>query len=401
MAGGNSSQDERIWQLKRMLIANDRAEREGAESGAVLESQIADGEPIGRDNGILDRADSRIAAGLSEEGPQAACVREARDNLLGFAEKAVGKLARGDGALAPDEVGALEAIILVDGTRPSFLLADGLPDLTDPTMGSWLATVVAHRDKTARIARAVGRIQPRNGSAARHIGTGSLVDADRGLVLTNYHVIRDARDNFGIAMTRTGNRLRIDGMLEIDFAGEAGALTKNRYRIISVELPVGFGPGFGVIDAAVARIEALPASGPLPVAVPVLSRFPAYADGAMTSFATIGFPGAPAIRDGVVDGVDWGMVTRTLFRNMFGVKRLAPGRFGSPLGSRPDDLHGTAFGHDATTFGGASGSLLAAWADTDAPCFGLHFYGRTREENNALAFAAAADALAGIGVPIV
>lgn len=387
--------------LKRMLIANDRAQAAGAETGAALEGTISDTEPLAADNGILDRIDARIAVEReqTEATSEMSEIDAARETLMHYASPALKKLATGDHVLTENERGALEAIIIVDGTRPSFLLCDGLADLSDPTMDAWKSMVTAHRAKTQRIARAVGRIQPDGGSAAKYVGTGSLVDTAKGLVLTNYHVIVDAKAR-GVAMTMNGRTITVDGWLEIDFAGEACALTKNRYRIVSIELPEGYGPGFGRIDAAVARIEALPDSKPLPGAVPTLSSYPAYADGAMSSFATIGFPGTPPLQTGVVDGVDWGMITGTLFRNIFGCKRLAPGTFESPLGTRPDDTSKTAFGHNATTFGGASGSLLAAWADVDAPCFGLHFYGDTRKENGALALAVVAEALRALGVPI-
>lgn len=387
--------------LKRMLIAHDRAWAAGAETGAALEGTIADDEPLAANNGILDRLVTRIAAEReqTDAASELSEIDTARETLMRYAAPALKKLVAGDDTLTGDERGALEAVIIVDGTRPSFLLCDGLADLADPTMGAWLDMVTAHRAKTQRIARAVGRIQPAGGSAARFVGTGSLVDAAKGLVLTNYHVIVDAKAR-GVAMTMDDRTITVDGELEIDFAGEACALIKNRYRIVSVQLPEGYGPGFGRIDAAVARIEALPDSKPLPCAVPALSSYPAYADGAMSSFATIGFPGTPPLQTGVIDGVDWGMITSTLFRNVFGCKRLAPGTFESPLGSRPDDVDKTAFGHNATTFGGASGSLLAAWGDVDAPCFGLHFYGSTRKENNALALAVVPDALRAIGVPI-
>ena len=382
--------------LKRMLVAHDRAANGGAETGADIEGAISDDEPLAEDNKVLDRLDTHIAA-QSEAAEDREKFVAARDVLLRYSEPALKKLVAGNVDLSENERGALEAIIIVDGTRPSFLLCDGLPAMNDPTMGTWLDMVSAHRFKTQRIARAVGRIQPTPGSAAHYFGTGSLIDAAKGLVLTNYHVIADAKAR-GVAMTMTDRTITVQGGLEIDFAGEACSLRKSRYKIVSIDLPDGYGPGFGRIDAAIARIEAMPDSEPLPEAVPALSAFPAYADGGMTSFATIGFPGPPPLQQGVVDGVDWGMIAGTLFRNIFGCKRLAPGTLGSPLGSRADDVSKTAFGHNATTFGGASGSLLSAWADTDGPCFGLHFFGNTQIENNALAFAAVPDALEAVGV---
>ena len=40
---------------------------------------------------------------------------------------------------------------------------------------------------------------------------------------------------------------------------------------------------------------------------------------------------------GTIEGVDWAWVTRTLFGNVYGVKRLAPGMTHRPLGSLPGD----------------------------------------------------------------
>ena len=392
-----------ISDLKRLLIAHDLAVEAGAETGVALEGTISDDDPLPSSNTVLDRLNVRIAIereqGAAQSDEIASAIDAARDTLMRYAAPALRKLESGEDELTDDERGALEAVIVTDGTRPSFLLCNGRPDLDDPTMGAWLAMTTAHRDNIERIANAVGRIQPEHGSAAKYFGTGSLVDAAKGLVLTNFHVIADAKSR-GVAMSQNDRTITIEGKLEIDFIGEACSLKTNRYRIVSIDLPEDYGAGFGSTDAAVARIESLPDSGPLPKPVPLLSSYPAYAQGAMSSLATIGFPGQPPVQDGVVNGVDWGMITRTLFRNIFGCKRIAPGTFTSPLGTRADDRKKTAFGHNATTFGGASGSLISAWGDTDAPCFGLHFFGATGKENNALAFAAVPDPLRAIGVPI-
>lgn len=125
------------------------------------------------------------------------------------------------------------------------------------------------------------------------------------------------------------------------------------------------------------------------------------AGGALNSLATIGFPGPPPATMGTSGAVDWEFVATTLFKNKFGLKRMAPGLFTLALGSHGDDVHRTAFSHDATTFGGASGSPVISWADTDAPVFGLHFAGRTEDANYALSVAAAEAALAAIGMRFV
>lgn len=200
--------------LKRMLIASDRAQVAGAENGAALEGRISDHEPLSADNGILNRLDLRIA--VEREHAEAASdlleIGTARETLMHCAAPALKKLEAGEVSLTENERGALEAVIIVDGTRPSFLFCDGLVDLNDPTMGAWLNMVSPHRAKTQRIARAVGRIQPSGGSAAKFVGTGSLVDAAKGLVLTNYHVIVDAKAR-GVGMTQSDRTIAICGDL--------------------------------------------------------------------------------------------------------------------------------------------------------------------------------------------
>jgi serine protease len=244
----------------------------------------------------------------------------------------------------------------------------------------------------------VGRIQPQHGNASNFIGTGSLINRDAGLILTNYHVIKQAEQQFGVAMTQTDpHHIRVDGALEIDFVGESGSLKTNCYRIVEVSLPEGYGPVFSGLDVALARIEPTDRSEPLPTPVPMLSAEADYANGAITSLALVGFPAAPSVRDG--ENVDWDFVIRTLFGNKFGVKRLAPGRFSHALGSHRDDqVTRRALGHDATTFGGASGALVSAWLDVKSPCFAIHFGGATESSNYALSFAVAGDALKDIGV---
>ena len=289
--------------------------------------------------------------------------------------------------------------MITDGTRPSFLLTDGRVDSNDPFIGNWANPVATHGDRARRVARSTGRIQPAHGHASRFIGTGALVEGHDGnmRVLTNFHVIDDAMNRFGVAMTRDGMSLEVEGTLEIDFLGEASSLDDNRFRITHVDLPVGCGRGFGHLDAAVATIEPIPGGSELPPPTPLLSRDRSFANGGMVSLATVGFPGPPDMSGGA--DIDWNFVLRTLFGNKFGFKRLAPGSFTSGRGSDPADSQTKmAFGHNATTFGGASGSLVFAWADDGPPSFGLHFIGATGRENHAVALAVAADALEAIGV---
>ncbi len=385
---------ERIDQLARLLAAGEASRQAGTESLDRAEAALPPDATPSRPQDILDAVEANLSP---PRGIDEAEWRKARDQLLKHAGSALARLKQGDRQLAADEGCAMEAIVVSDGTRPSFLLCDGEVASDDPFLGSWGGQVkTAEANGIARLIAAVGRIQPANGHASRFIGTGTLIDRDAGLVLTNYHVIESARSDFGVAMTQTDNRIRVDGVLEIDFVGESCSLATCRFRIAEVLLPAGYGSTFDGLDAAVARIEPLKAGASLPETVPQLSRDPAYATGALTSLALIGFPAAPAFQDG--ENVDWDFVIKTLFGNRFGVKRLAPGRFTQPLGSHPQDTRALAIGHDATTFGGASGALVAAWLDPETPCFAIHFGGKTESGNYALSFAAVHKALEAIGI---
>lgn len=409
----------RIDELNRLLISNELARKSGAESAPNVESVPADAtltDPaavLHRTEKSIDSAPARAAAapaaasaaGAIEEAGEGkqessrADLAAARDILLRHGETALAKLVGGSRQLSQNETAALEAIVIADGTRPSFLLADGRVDPKDPFIGNWANPVATHGDRARKVARATGRIQPAHGHASRFIGTGALVESIDGKmrVLTNFHVIDDARSRFGVAMAGHGRSLEVEGTLEVDFLGEAGSLDDNRFRITHVDLPEGFGRGFGHLDAAVATIEPISGGSALPPAVPLLSRDKSFANGGMVSLATVGFPGPPDMSGGA--DIDWNFVLRTLFGNKFGFKRLAPGSFTSGRGSDPADAETKiAFGHDATTFGGASGSLVFAWADDGPPSFGLHFIGATGRENHAVALAVVADALEATGI---
>lgn len=291
----------------------------------------------------------------------------------------------------------MEAIVIADGSRPSFALQDNSLEKGDPFIKDWSGALATSGDAMERIAAAVGRIQPFGGNDQVYLGTGTLIDRDKGLVLTNFHVADDAENKLHIAMQHEPDRIVVKGGLEIDFDGESGSKKTKRFRIVEIRVPKGAGRVFSGIDAAVCRIEPMD-DIELPKAVRVLSPADEYTKDNRLSLAVIGFPGPPAQDKG--DKVNWNFVIRELFDSRFGIKRMAPGRFIQGLGSHKLDKKARrAIGHDATTFGGASGSLVAAWLDADAPCFALHFGGETVESNYALSFARVQKQLEAIGVP--
>ena len=191
----------------------------------------------------------------------------------------------------------------------------------------------------------------------------------------------------------TGNRLQISSGLEVDFAGEAFSLNQNRFKVVEVVLPTGYGRGFRNVDAALLKLEPLEDNpdAVLPAAV-TLTASPAEAQGGMLSLIAIGFPGRARPLPG--DQVDWAFVTNTLFGNRFGFKRLAPGKFSRALGYSGDDKIKSVFGHDADDLRRVLGIVHHRLEPCRSmPSFGLHFDGIIKETNCLTAIAPRADAM--------
>jgi len=376
--------------------------RRGANS-KVFETEDAggtDGPPRHVDEVLQDVETALNTLPKDEIGDEAE-FRKAFGLLFQHAETTLKKALApdGPGLLDLDELGSLEALVIADGSRPSFLLRDGQIPPNHPFLGMWKPDFEGRGSIVSRLAERVGRIQPPDGGPANYSGTGTLVDAARGLVLTNYHVVNHARNRLGVAMEGSGPILRVTGDWVIDFAGETGSSTRKRWRINEVRLPNGVGESFDGIDAAVLRIEPFEAGETsLPAPLIMLSDDADYASGAaVQSLITIGFPGYPDTTAPAGAKVDWNWVIGTLFNNRFGLKRVAPGTIRRAAGvAVPRAAHVLA--HDATTFGGASGSLVFAWKDEAQPAFALHFAGATLTDNYAAALHSVHAALRELGL---
>lgn len=393
-----SSLDTRATRARDILAR--RAFGRSAES--ALESVAA---PALHPDDVLARLDNVLRRIPANERGNEEDFKKAFKTLIESGEPALRKLllpVSASGAVTDDDLNTAEAIVIADGSRPSFLLRKGGNfDHEHPFLGDWHDDMVAFAPTLKQLAASVGRIQPANGNAARFIGTGTLVDRDKGLVLTNYHVADEARTRFGVAMEGDDKLLNVKGDLFIDFDGETSTTEQNRFRVKQIRLPKGFGRGFAGLDAVVMRIEPLDQTeSRLPSNVIKLSADADYANGASAKLVTIGFPGEPNTATPAGMTVDWTFVIKTLFGNRFGVKRVAPGRFMDRPGAVSGDSFNRVLTHDATTFGGASGSLVIAWKDEGTPAFGLHFSGATLSANNAVSLHKARDALRDIGVPI-
>ena len=384
--------------LRRLLVARTRAD----ESGVGLESVPTDEAAPPRTADVTGRveaaAERQLAGGVDVDLRD---FRAALDVLLRTTARATSRL--DDDPEAPldaEELAALETVVRADGTRPSLLVRDGEVDPVDPDdplAEQWIGDLSGSGEPLRRAVAAIGRVEPAGATGNSFFGTCWVVDRTAGLALTNLHVLHAMRKRLPHAIAPTGSGFRVFDGAFVDFRAETDSAEERRFRVVEA-FPSGVeGQNFARLDAAVLRLEPLP-DGPseLPEAITV-SASPNGPLGRFDSCCVVGYPGRPENITGVVDGVDWGWVNRTLFGRLYGVKRLAPGVVHKPLGSLPDDTREWVFGHDATTLGGNSGSPMLTWDDTS---FGLHFAGITMDTNCAHGISAIATQLAALGVPL-
>ena len=69
------------------------------------------------------------------------------------------------------------------------------------------------------------------------------------------------------------------------------------------------------------------------------------------------------------------------FTKRYGVKRLSPGRIMETAGRLAGDSYDRVFTHDASTLGGASGSVVAHLNGADLLVVGIHFGGEMLRQN--------------------
>jgi hypothetical protein len=379
--------------LRRLVTERSRADQTGVTLESVPHAEAA---PPGAAEvtGRVEQAARHLA---EREDVDDRDFRRALDLWLRTTDRAARRLDDNpDAPLPPDEVYALEAVVRADGTRPSLLVRNGVVDPVQPLAAGWTGQLTAAGDELTRAVAAIGRVEPTHPSGSDFFGTCWVVDHRNGLVLTNRHVLVAMVERLPhVARTSTGFRV-FDGAF-VDFAAESGSADVRRYRVVEATPSQVNGTNFGRLDAAVLRIEPLP-DGPqdVPDALTV-SADPDGPLGRLASYCIVGYPAQPVYESGTIEGVDWAWVTRTLFGNAYGVKRLAPGMTHRPLGSLPGDKRRWVFGHDATTLGGNSGSPALAWTGS---AFGLHFAGRSIDTNCAHAVSAITTELRALGVPI-
>lgn len=270
----------------------------------------------------------------------------------------------------------LEAIVKRVG-RPSYLIHGRAVDYsTGADFSTPLPDLLAQHRVEARLF-SVGRVNTINHPSMDWVGTAWLV-ADKGskpVAITNRHVASEfAR--------RRGSRD------EAVFLRDPRSMAK--YGAMIDFLQVHEDPQ--ILEAAVTRVRYLAHESEPDIAVLELEDTGWLGDpfeladaeaGRGELFATIGYPA----RDSR-NGAD---AQAEIFRDVYDKKRLAVGYIMQPAGQ------GRLMQHDASTLGGASGSLLVSLVS--GKVVGLHFAGRYLEFNNAVSVASLKRALAGTAVP--
>jgi serine protease len=293
-------------------------------------------------------------------------------------------------ALDPVSRISLESLIRMTG-RPVLRIVDGWFDTpaTDD-MGEWVSLLTGATAKnwlTPMIA-ATGRLDAIEDGNATHLGTGTLI-AER-VVMTNRHVL----DAFADLLPGGGFKLR--RTVGIDFNASPG--NPDQYFPVKRVLwagaqPIGMRVDLDKLDMAFLEIgPALNAKPPRPLGAPNIGGMPA----AMNQIAVIGYPAPPgsgAVIDPNTQRTSLELIDRhaELFQNKYGVKYLSPGLVESRVGTVHGDTRKWAFGHDAMTLGGNSGSPVLAF-ESQLLC-GIHFGGMPLRQNLGHGMVPAHDAL--------
>lgn len=329
---------------------------------------------------VLSAARSRQSESTDEFDANAAL-------LFSHAEQALRRVKRKGWAvvLDADQYGSMEALVALDGSRPSLLLRDGEVDPNDPFLGKWKDHILASASTIRECATSVGRIQAIAPAQIRRFGTGFLIDADAGLVVTAAHVF----DRLAVLFptSSAAGAIRFADGPAIDFRGEIGATDRRLLKIVSGARVAADGP---FIDAAVLLIRPFSAQdaavpdGEIATMPPPLALKPKNFDDPPVSgnFCIIGYPDAPLGEPPAAGAqVDWVNVVERLFGATYGVKRIAPGMALTQPDPWSSDRSERRFRHDATTLGGSSGSPVIGWNDVRHPAFGVHVAGRTLSAN--------------------
>lgn len=329
----------------------------------------------------------RLTAALSRNGADV----DVAANLVAGARAGLAK-ARDRSLLTLRERAGLEAVILTDGTRPSLTIQNGFVNTFAPEAEDWGFKLRQREEEIRAVIASVGRINVP--VAPGFAGTCFVIAPDR--VVTNRHVLEEIAAFYDGKWTFRWPRETV-----IDFTAEDGTAPAATARVVAVDFagpkPINARIHFPNLDLALLRTEPIEHMA-VPPWLP-LDRRPGRLD-ADRELYVVGFPGRPHEWTG--EGTppvrhETNAIMRSVFDHKFGVKKLAPGKVERAIETLPGDIERWVFSHDASTLGGNSGSAAADLHSDKVRVAGIHFGGRSRDENYAHGFAALADVMTAKG----
>jgi hypothetical protein len=261
--------------------------------------------------------------------------------------KALDKMSKGETDLTPSEQLGLEAIVLLVG-RPALLVQDD--DFGTPP-DEW-QSLEGKRDMLKGIIPSVGRVDLDGHPSFPWCGTAFLVGD--GIAMTNRHVAQ-------FFAQPSGKEWKFSPGIKakVDYREEYQRDKSNEFKVDSV---LGIHPTY---DLALLKVAMKAGKKKAPAVLTVASSAPkATKDG---DVAVIGYPAFDS-RNGRTEQMD-------IFKNIFNVKRLQPGKStGLKATPAPEIL-----GHDCSTLGGNSGSCVVDLETGQV--LALHFGGQYLKGN--------------------
>ena len=231
---------------------------------------------------------------------------------------------------------ANKIIARTDGSRPSFLIKNGVPDIAGALHPEWNGYV---NPCSAALQQAIG-CTGRINYSKNHVGTGFLIAGN--LIITNRHVLQQ------VAKQRDGKWLFYNNV-GIDFGFEYEARTTYQPRAFKKVVFAGPQINGTNIDHTKADIALIALEGETDT---TLQQPMAY------NLSTSLLPGTKIFALGYPNIPKGGETPESaaVFNSTYGVKRIAPGEI--IAGSDPQ--YPGRLCHDASTLGGNSGSLIVA-----------------------------------------
>jgi endonuclease G len=302
-------------------------------------------------------------AGLGGVRPANEALLTERPLPLGVVDIAAAAIAKVQAGEEPTPAGqfVLEAIVYPD-LRPVIDVVNGA--LTTPPAGwEWLG---GYRESLGKLLPSIGRIDIPGLPTLQYAGTGFVVGDD--LILTNRHVAEIFVNGVGAGQQYLSFRSTLGVCLDPEYEvgdPEPGSGV-NRYEVTDAVL---VHPHW---DAALLRVKAADGAT-LPPPLSLARRPPAFfGGGAKLNVAVIGYPMLDFRTDNIYEQM-------TVFRGIFGRKRVAPGFLTGFATANSKYGSVDAVVHDSSTLGGNSGSAIVDL--TSGLVVGLHFGGAYLKAN--------------------